>query len=168
VGLEPAVVLTYRDEYLHALGREAKSYEVQLLQEYLCQHMSALTKSANTIAPPRNTATQYQLFGHCTERTFEPKSQAQWVQVFSAFGLGLATVGTGCCGMCGVYGHEAEHLDDSRGVFDMSWRKALPQSSEQRSTVLATGHSCRSQVKRFEGFVPRHPVEALASFLSAE
>ena len=33
--------------------------------------------------------------------------------------------------------------------------------------VLAQGHSCRSQVKRFAGFVPRHPMEALRDALDA-
>jgi hypothetical protein len=48
----------------------------------------------------------------------------------------------------------------------MSWQKALPTSDEARAHVLATGHSCRSQVKRFGGFVPKHPVEVLAEALS--
>ena len=28
-------------------------------------------------------------------------------------------------------------------------------------SLLATGYSCRSQVKRYEGFKPKHPVQAL-------
>jgi hypothetical protein len=67
--------------------------------------------------------------------------------------------------MCGVFGHEAQHYEESRGVFEMSWQKQLPAAEGERAKVLATGHSCRSQVKRFGGFVPRHPVEALADVL---
>jgi hypothetical protein len=68
--------------------------------------------------------------------------------------------------MCGAYGHEAEHYEESRGVFQMSWGKRLPQDAGAHGTVLAVGHSCRSQVKRFAGFVPRHPMEALRDLLS--
>jgi Fe-S oxidoreductase len=111
--------------------------------------------------------TPLRLFGHCTERTAEAGSQAQWQRIFGALGVELDLVATGCCGMCGVFGHEAEHLDESRGIFDMSWRTALAgDDEEQRSRNLVTGHSCRSQVKRFEGFLARHPVEALRDLLS--
>ena len=68
--------------------------------------------------------------------------------------------------MCGVFGHEAEHLEESRGVFAMSWQKKLPKTQSDQPQVMATGHSCRSQVKRFAGFVPQHPAEVLARHLA--
>jgi Fe-S oxidoreductase len=102
----------------------------------------------------------YILLGHCTEKTLEPASQAQWREVFAAFGLPLAIASIGCCGMCGMYGHETVHYTESKGIYEMSWQRHLPQVNAEK-TVLATGHSCRSQVKRFSGFLPRHPVEVL-------
>jgi Fe-S oxidoreductase len=156
VGLDPAVVLTYRDEYREALGSTA-NYRVQLVQEWLAPKLEALGADVKV-----NASGSFRLFGHCTERTAEPHSQKQWVRVFGAFGASLELVDVGCCGMCGAFGHEAAHMDESAGVFEMSWARALPQESEARARVLATGHSCRSQVKRFAGFVPLHPLEALA------
>ena len=38
----------------------------------------------------------------------------------------------------------------------------------RREHVVAVGHSCRSQVKRFAGFVPRHPAEALRDMLAEQ
>jgi hypothetical protein len=67
--------------------------------------------------------------------------------------------------MCGVYGHEAEHYEESRGVFDMSWGKRISDDAASGRRIIAQGHSCRSQVKRFRGFVPRHPMEALRDAL---
>lgn len=155
IGLDPAVVLTYRDEYREVLGPTV-SYRVQLVQEWLAAKLKAL----DTPIEPRAAGT-FQLFGHCTERTAEPQSQALWASVFAAFGSTLKLVDLGCCGMCGIYGHEAIHRDESEGVFAMSWACALPAADADRKRVLATGHSCRSQVKRFAGFVPLHPLEAL-------
>lgn len=155
VGLDPAVVLTYRDEYREVLGSSA-SYRVQLVQEWLATKLQAL----DTPLEPRTRDT-FQLFGHCTERTAEPQSLAQWASVFAAFGSTLKLVDLGCCGMCGAYGHETVHRAESEGVFTMSWARALPEGEAARERVLATGHSCRSQVKRFAGFVPLHPLEAL-------
>ncbi|HEY6726335.1 MAG TPA: FAD-binding and (Fe-S)-binding domain-containing protein [Polyangiaceae bacterium] len=155
IGLDPAVVLTYRDEYREVLG-SSDSYRVQLVQEWLAAKLKAL----DTPLEPRASGT-FQLFGHCTERTAEPQSQAQWASVFAAFGSSLRLVDLGCCGMCGAYGHESTHRAESEGVFAMSWARALPTTDGDRERVLATGHSCRSQVKRFAGFTPLHPLEAL-------
>lgn len=158
VGIEPAVTLTYRDEYPHALGGEVP-FQVELLQEYLGREINGWVAELGPEAP-KATGT-YRLFGHCTEKTAAVRSQTEWQKVFGAVGANLALESTGCCGMCGVFGHEAEHYEESKGVFAMSWKKKLPADASARETVLATGHSCRSQVKRFEGFVPKHPAEAL-------
>lgn len=177
VGIEPAVTLTYRGEYRsalapagsgheHAAGDEA--FRVQLLQEFLIEKLPELghSRPARAAEGPARAARPLLLFGHCTERTEAVKSQEQWRLVFEAFGVEVAPQSTGCCGMCGAYGHEAEHYEESRGVFEMSWQKRLPQGDAARAEVLAAGHSCRSQVKRFAGFVPRHPMEALRDLLA--
>jgi FAD/FMN-containing dehydrogenase/Fe-S oxidoreductase len=174
VGIEPAVTLTYRGEYRSALQRglgkagheqEPERYRIQLLQEYLAQKLPELG-----VAPQLGQASgdaPLLLFGHCTERTEEVDSQRQWQAVFHAFGLKLEPQATGCCGMCGVFGHEAEHYEESRGVFELSWAARLAKAPAAQRSVLAPGHSCRSQVKRFAGFVPRHPIEALRDALQA-
>jgi FAD/FMN-containing dehydrogenase/Fe-S oxidoreductase len=181
VGIEPATTLTYRGEYPTALGKHGGShhhagqheapsappYRIQLLQEFLSEKLAELGSKALVGATGGNGARRLQLFGHCTERTEEVKSQEQWRAVFEAFGVELEPRATGCCGMCGAYGHEAVHYQESRGIFDMSWGKQLPKDGGER-TVLAQGHSCRSQVKRFAGFVPRHPIEALRDLLERD
>jgi FAD/FMN-containing dehydrogenase/Fe-S oxidoreductase len=171
VGIEPAVTLTYRDEYRTALHRSSGSirpgsepgpFRIQLLQEYLAQKLTELT------APQvSDEGKPLLLFGHCTERTEEIESQKQWQSVFRAFGLKLEPQTTGCCGMCGVFGHEADHYEQSRGVFELSWAPRLARESAAKQSVVVPGHSCRSQVKRFAGFVPRHPIEALRDALQA-
>ncbi|HTV20753.1 MAG TPA: FAD-binding and (Fe-S)-binding domain-containing protein [Polyangiaceae bacterium] len=182
VGIEPAVTLTYRGEYPLALAdtghghahaghdhaepraNGSAPYRIQLLQEFLSERLPELGATALARAGESRPGKPLQLFGHCTERTEAVKSQEQWRSVFKAFGVELEPRATGCCGMCGVYGHEAVHYQESRGVFDMSWGKQLPKEGGAR-VVLAQGHSCRSQVKRFAGFVPRHPMEALRDLL---
>jgi len=159
VGIEPAVTLTYRDEYLHDLGDEGKGYTVQLLQEYLLEHVGSLRSEWKRENP--EDAPAYRLFGHCTERTFEPASQEMWREVFESFGARVSIEATGCCGMCGVFGHERDHVDESRGIFEMSWKSHLPENAQERSRVMVTGHSCRSQVKRFADFAARHPAQIL-------
>ena len=72
-------------------------------------------------------------------------------------GLKLVTEATGCCGMSGTFGHEARNQGRSRTIFEQSWSGKLNKNSE----ALATGYSCRSQVKRFANLQLRHPLEVV-------
>jgi Fe-S oxidoreductase len=153
IGIEPSIVLTYRDEYLKILDPKLAFPRVQLLQEFLLNRIERL--------PKVTTSQSYYLLGHCTEKTIALASQKQWQQVFQSIGIPLILVSTGCCGMAGIYGHEAEHYTESKGIYQMSWERHIPSSPEERQHLLVTGYSCRSQVKRFNGFVPLHPVQLL-------
>ncbi|NET55663.1 MAG: FAD-binding protein [Symploca sp. SIO2E6] len=153
IGIEPSIVLTYRDEYIKMGILKEFSMTVELLQEFLvrqCDHLPQATTSAH-----------YYLLSHCTEKTAALASAKQWQQIFQTMGLSLTLVATGCCGMAGMYGHEKEHYASSEGIYRLSWRRHLPSNSEERQHFLATGYSCRSQVKRFDGWTPLHPLQAL-------
>lgn len=154
VGIEPAVVLTYRDEYPKELGADA-GFRVWLLQEWLAeQRLGAEPASGN--------AQGFRLLSHCTEQALVTKAPAQWAKVFGSLGVPLEIVKSGCCGMCGVYGHEVAHKKDSLGIFELSWKGKIDPERD-RARLLATGHSCRSQVERALGFTPLHPAQALLS-----
>jgi FAD/FMN-containing dehydrogenase/Fe-S oxidoreductase len=158
VGIEPAVALTYRDEYRELLPAAEIRFRVELLQDWLDANASRLRDLA-----PKSSRTNPEhpiLFGHCTERTAAPEAQKSWERVFGAVGLTLETASVGCCGMCGVFGYEASHVAESKGIYAMSWQPKLMAHAKQR-TQLATGHSCRSQVHRIDGTRLRHPVELL-------
>ncbi|HEY5959131.1 MAG TPA: FAD-binding and (Fe-S)-binding domain-containing protein [Polyangiaceae bacterium] len=172
VGIEPAVALTYREEYRELLPEGSVRFEVHLLQDWLRRdphRLRALTSSQvseGSTAHRRAEDSQAMndrttvLFGHCTERTAAPESQAGWQRIFESVGLDLQLANVGCCGMCGVFGHEALHAEESKGVYAMSWQSKI-RSDSARGEVLVTGHSCRSQVHRIDGIRPKHPVEIL-------
>lgn len=150
VGVDPSLVLCYRDEYKTVLGDERGDFEVLLVHEWL-QSLANKPQAAK-----RKT---YALFGHCTEKTMLAQSEKQWQGIFAEFGLDLKVESVGCCGMAGTFGHEAKHLDESLNLFEMSWSQ--PLSKYQPSQIVATGYSCRSQVARIKQFKPRHPLQVL-------
>ncbi|WP_034914502.1 FAD-binding and (Fe-S)-binding domain-containing protein [Erwinia sp. 9145] len=156
VGVDPALVLCYRDEYREALGDERGDFHVQLVHEWLQQAMPQSETKAQS-------GEAWYLFGHCTEVTALPSSSAQWTSIFSRVGARLESVSVGCCGMAGTYGHESKNLKNSLGIYELSWHPALQQFPRQR--CLATGYSCRSQVKRIEGNGMRHPLQALLEII---
>ncbi len=158
VGLDPSVVLTYRDEYLKILGKNKLPFEILLPQEFLVKKSKKLPGYGVSIS---KKIQEYKLLGHCTEKTGAQFSQELWQDVFEAFGLSLELIPAGCCGMAGAYGHENDHFEESRGIYNLSWSKKIPEDPLLRQKILASGFSCRSQVKRFEGFRPLHPLQAL-------
>ena len=156
VGVDPALVLCYRDEYKLALGEKRGDFHVMLVNEWL----SSVLESVPTREMSGET---WYFFGHCTEVTAIPGAPAQWATIFARFGAKLDNVNVGCCGMAGTYGHEAKNHKNSLGIYELSWHQAMEKLPRQR--CLATGYSCRSQVKRIEGTGVRHPLQALLELM---
>ncbi|MBF1994944.1 FAD-binding oxidoreductase [Serratia symbiotica] len=156
VGVDPALVLCYRDEYHEILGEKRGDFQVQLVHEWLQPLLAERTMQPATGEP-------WYLFGHCTETTAQPVSGQQWAAIFACFGAKLENVSVGCCGMAGTYGHEVKNVLNSRGIYQLSWHTALQHLPPQR--CLATGYSCRSQIKRLEGSSVRHPLQALLEII---
>lgn len=163
VGVDSAIVLSYRDEYKESLGNERGDFHVLTAQEWLKSQLNAKPLQSaveNLRISDRTSESQHwYLFPHCTESTFMPTSPKEWQQIFAAFGETLQVQTVGCCGMAGVFGHDVNNLTMSQDIYQSSWQQKLQGKNAER--CLATGYSCRSQVKRFEQWQPKHPVQAL-------
>ncbi|WP_035055679.1 D-2-hydroxyglutarate dehydrogenase YdiJ [Andreprevotia chitinilytica] len=151
IGLEPAITLTYRAEYVKALG-PGVAPKVQLVQEWLAPLLAG--------RPARSGGGQhYALLSHCTEQTAVPGAAQDWQRVFTASGLALEIRAVGCCGMAGTYGHEAEHRAMSEHIYRLSW--AAQVAGAEPGRLLATGYSCRCQAALVDGVRLDHPVQVL-------
>jgi FAD/FMN-containing dehydrogenase/Fe-S oxidoreductase len=156
VGLDPSMTLTYRSEYVAALpGR--KPPPVQLLQEWLAARLDVL--------PRAERAPNYFLLPHCTERATAPEAVGAWRQVFEACGITLTVLPSGCCGMAGTFGHEAEHRALSEHIYALSWAKHVKDAGSS-GRLLVDGFSCRSQAEIVDGVRLAHPVQALLAELA--
>ena len=159
VGLDAATSLMFEQEYREfvpdfrgkVIGLEA------LLADDIAAGLLAVDR-------PHAGEGSYRLLGHCTETALRPDTLAKWVTVLRHFGVTAEPVRTGCCGMAGLFGHEADNLAISNRLFDLSWRDAI---AGPPGGVLATGYSCRSQAKRLAGIRPLHPAELLSAHLLA-
>ncbi|ABR74410.1 FAD-binding oxidoreductase [Actinobacillus succinogenes] len=161
VGVDPAIVLSYRDEYQEVLATERGDFHVITSHEWLCSQLTAkrLQSAVKNMQKSDRTCHEWHLFPHCTEATFMPTSPKEWQQIFTAFGEHLQIQNVGCCGMAGVFGHEVQNQVMSKAIYDASWGEKL--TGKDPKYCLATGYSCRSQVKRIEQQVLKHPVQAL-------
>ncbi len=161
VGIDPAMTLTYRQEYVKALGPDAVP-EVLMLQEWLAAQGQSLVPPALARQLVRLEDPEFRLLSHCTEKTNVPGGPKAWQLVFAAFGFKLELVATGCCGMSGTYGHEVRNQETSKTIYGLSWQ-ALVESETNAGRLLATGYSCRSQALRVSDTALPHPLQGLLS-----
>lgn len=137
VSLEPSHLHLLRQDYRDDGG---PTLPVLSLPEWL-----------NTVLPASSPPLRerWRLLGHCTDRTQAPGAAADWRALVQRFGVELDTPETGCCGMAGTYGHEVEHQAESRMLFEASWQPLLEREGQSEpDRIVATGFSCRSQVRR--------------------
>lgn len=153
IGLEPAMTLVYRAEYKKVLGDKAP--KVQLVQEWLATQKDTLAEKASLFAQG-----EFGLLAHCTEKTNAVSSIRDWQTLFSALGQSLKVIETGCCGMAGTYGHEADNVETSKKIYQLSWTEVI-NNPANKDRLVATGYSCRSQVKRIDKQQLPHPIQAL-------
>ncbi|QIR14796.1 D-2-hydroxyglutarate dehydrogenase YdiJ [Shewanella aestuarii] len=161
VGLDPALVLCYRDEYKEILGQGRGNFEVKLANEWLMTVIKQFPASQSDVPKA------FTWFSHCTESTAKPNTAKEWQAIFAHFGASIESLNLGCCGMAGTYGHEMDNLERSKQLFEMSWQSSIDKIAD-KSQILISGYSCRSQVKRFAKFKPKHPIEALLALMTQE
>ncbi|MCW8329683.1 FAD-binding oxidoreductase [Photobacterium sp. SDRW27] len=153
VGVDPALVLCYRDEYAEMLADKRGDFHVLTAHEWLMPLLQEMPSY-----PLRQDDIWY-LFAHCTEKTKMPNAEKEWAAIFGQFGANLMPVSVGCCGMAGTFGHEKDKMAMSKDIYNLSWQPNLEQLDTDR--CMATGYSCRSQVKRIEHIKMKHPVQVL-------
>ena len=76
-------------------------------------------------------------------------------------GAVVEEVDSGCCGMAGSFGYEAEHYAIS---MQMAERRLLPavRAAGAETIIVAAGLSCREQIAHGSGRAALHPAQVLA------
>jgi Fe-S oxidoreductase len=155
--IEPAVALLGAHEYV-SIDASFPSDATTSLAEFVAPRLAALPASTG-----RGNEGAVQLFGHCTEVSLAPERMGTYRSMLEAAGFDVQTEATTCCGMAGIFGHEAESQPMSTALFNMGWRQKLESGDPVHR--CASGYSCRSQAKRF-GHTLTHPIQVLASAIS--
>ncbi len=74
VGVDPALVLCYRDEYAEVLGSKRGQFDVLTAHEWLHPRLSEFEALDTKEQAP------WYLFAHCTEKTKMPNAEKEWGQ----------------------------------------------------------------------------------------
>ncbi len=139
VVLEPSCAAVFRDELLNMLpdDEDAKrlAAQVRLLGEFVAEHQARFQL-------PRIDA-DVLFHGHCHQKAIFGTTAAR--TLLASLGARVDAPDTGCCGMAGSFGFEAEHYDISRRVGERVLLPAVRRARDE-TVIVANGFSCREQI----------------------
>jgi FAD/FMN-containing dehydrogenase/Fe-S oxidoreductase len=160
LGLEPSCLFSFRDEVLALLpGETARAVAAQamLVEEFIAREVKA-GRFAPRLAPVAERAV---LHGHCHQKAFGAMSAVQTALGLIP-GLKVETIESSCCGMAGAFGYQAETIDVSLRMAELSLLPAV-RAAAPDTLVVADGTSCRHQIHDGTGREALHVVRVLAA-----
>jgi FAD/FMN-containing dehydrogenase/Fe-S oxidoreductase len=160
IGLEPSCVSVLRDEMhdLLAFDKDADRLQQQtfLLSEFL-------VRQANYHPPLLKRKAI--VHGHCHHKSILKFDSEQ--ELLKRMGLDFQVLDSGCCGMAGSFGFEAEKYDVSVKICE---RVLLPavRNAAPDTLVIADGFSCFEQIEGLAGRKAVHIAEVLQMAIRGE
>jgi Fe-S oxidoreductase len=155
VGLEPACVSVFREELpeLYPYSEQAKrlSQQVMLLSEFLMRKAPRF--------PFAKLERRAIVHGHCHHQSVLKMDAER--ETLSRLGLDADVLDSGCCGMAGSFGFEAEKYGVSMLCAERVLLPAVRQADAQ-TLVIANGYSCHEQIVQATGRAPLHLAQVLA------
>ncbi|WP_194777398.1 FAD-binding and (Fe-S)-binding domain-containing protein [Pararhodonellum marinum] len=167
VGIEPSAILSFRDEYPRLVRKEfvegAKKlkFHTLLIDEFIGREIASGNISANSFTNAKRTI---KLHGHCHQKAL---SSLSWTKKLLELprNYQVEVIPSGCCGMAGSFGYEAEHYALSMQIGEMVLFPAV-RDSDAATQIAAPGTSCRHQIADGTGKKAKHPVEILFEALN--
>jgi Fe-S oxidoreductase len=156
VGLEPACLLTLRDEFPAMMpGPETAALAKQalLFEEFVAAERKAGRFDLQVEPMPGITVL---LHGHCHQKAFgTAAAAAEALRLIPE--LTVESFDSTCCGMAGSFGMEAEHYEISMRIGELG---VLPKmrAAAPDTLLAACGTSCRHQIAEGAGREARHIV----------
>ena len=154
VVLEPGCCSVFRDEMLNLFPRRE---DARKLASLTCTLAELLEKQAPTFAAPRLEKDAV-VQGHCHHKAImrlkHEKAQME------KLGMRYEVLESGCCGMAGAFGYEADKYEISMGCGE---RVLLPRvrGTSAETLILADGFSCREQIEQATGRKTLHFAQAI-------
>lgn len=170
VGLEPSCILSFRDEYPNLMPNDELRQKASklapnclLFDEFLCREIDAGRIDPSAFSQRSgltsvNAAVQdIFLHGHCHQKALVGVEKTARLLQYTTSGK-VHIIPSGCCGMAGSFGYEAEHYATSLAIGEMVLFPAVRQA---KGLVAAPGTSCREHIRHATGVTALHPIEIL-------
>ena len=156
LAVEPSDAVMIQSDYADLLEGE-RAAEVMGATYGVCEYLDVHGLVEDLPADPGPTAESLTYHGHCHQKATLKDGHA--AAVLRAAGYEVDVIDSGCCGMAGSFGYEAEHYSMSRAIGRILFDQV---DSSGGTSVVAPGASCRTQLADHADEDPPHPIEKLA------
>ena len=142
VMLEPSCASVFRDELVNFFPHDARATRLSR-QTIMLSEM--LTRSNNGWQPPQLPGRRIVVHGHCHQKAL--MTMKDEMKLLEATGARVEMLDSGCCGMAGPFGFEADKFDVSQKLAE---RVLLPavRAAAPGDLLVTNGFSCREQIKQ--------------------
>jgi Fe-S oxidoreductase len=156
-------VLSFRDEYLALLPEDADARLVAENSYTFEEFIDNLAGNGELTLKFTAEARKLLLHGHCHQKALVGTGPSERVLSLPE-NYAVEVVDSGCCGMAGSFGYEADHYETSVA---MGERRLLPavRSAPEGTLLVAPGFSCRHQIADGAGRQAYHPAQVLRAAL---
>ncbi|MBD0350544.1 MAG: FAD-binding protein [Flavisolibacter sp.] len=162
IGIEPSAILTLRDEYPELVPPELVAAAKHIAKHcFLFEEWFAREIDRGNIRPEQFTSKMGEVYvhAHCHQKSLSSTTFIkQSLSIVPNYKV--AEIPSGCCGMAGSFGYEAEHYDVSMKIGSLVLFPTI-QKLPDHAIIAASGTSCRHQIKDGTGKVSQHSAEIL-------
>jgi len=158
--VEPSDAVMFQSDYLDLLSGE--DVETLAANAYgVCEYLDTFRLDEGADWDTAGETLTYH--GHCHQKATKKDHHA--VGVLRRAGYDVDPLDSGCCGMAGSFGYEAEHFSMSKAIGSILFDQIGESCGD---TIVAPGASCRTQLDDWDESdgEPPHPVEKLDAALA--
>jgi FAD/FMN-containing dehydrogenase/Fe-S oxidoreductase len=155
VMLEPSCASVFRDELINFFPSDERAIRLSK-QTIMLSEMMARNPAWQ---PPQMSGRRIVVHGHCHQKT--QMTMKDEMKLLRATGASVELLDSGCCGMAGPFGFEADKFDVSQTLAE---RVLLPavRAAAPDDLLVSNGFSCREQIAQNSPRRAVHLAEVLA------
>ena len=184
VGIEPPEISCLKHDYLDLLPKREDEVvrrvaNTWLLDEFLLrseefQLLRVVTMASGSDRMNDPFVQKIKFHPHCHQRAEGPASDGiptgtnATLELLRLCGYDVELMDTGCCGMAGTFGYEAEHYDLSMKVGELKLFPMLRDAAGPGNVnppVVSSGAACRMQIRQGTGVQAVHPILLVAKLM---
>jgi Fe-S oxidoreductase len=156
VMLEPSCASVFRDEMLNFFPDDERA---RRLSRQTMMPSELLGSSPNGWQPPSLAGRRIVVHGHCHQKAL--MTMKDEMKLLRATGASVNLLDSGCCGMAGPFGFEADKFAVSQALAE---RVLLPavRAAAPEDLLVSNGFSCREQIHQNTSRRAVHLAEVLA------
>ena len=160
LGIEPSALYTFKDEYLKLATDQSAAKKLSencfLIEEFLAKEIDKGQISSDVFTDQTKSL---KIHAHCYQKSLgNPADTFKILNLPKNYKVTL--LATGCCGMAGSFGYEAEHFEISQKIGEERLFPAI-RKMDSDTLLAANGTSCRHQISDGTGRVALHPISIL-------